>query len=129
MYAAFILFEMLHLDPLIVLLPIAAAFFGIGYLLQRTLINPFVGRAEHEQFILLVGLATVIVNGLLLVFGPDARPINLSYSFDSYAIGPMFLDKVRVFAALARRLRSPPRCCCSSATHAPAPRSAPAPTI
>ena len=62
MYAAFILFEMLHLDPLIILLPVAAAFFGIGYLLQRTLINPFVGRAEHEQFILLVGLATVIVN-------------------------------------------------------------------
>ena len=101
MYAAFVLFEVLHLDPLIVLLPIAAVFFGIGYLLQRTLINPFVGRAEHEQFILLVGLATVIVNGLLLVFGPDARPINLSYSFDSYAVGAMFLDKVRVFAALA----------------------------
>ena len=101
MYAAFLLFEMLHIDPLIALLPVAAAFFGIGYVLQRTLINPFIGRAEHEQFILLVGLATVIVNGLLLIFGPDARPINLSYSFDSYAVGPMFLDKVRVFAALA----------------------------
>ena len=83
------------------MLPIAAVFFGIGYLLQRTLINPFIGRAEHEQFILLVGLATVIVNGLLMIFGPDARPINLPYSFDSYAVGPMFLDKVRVFAAVA----------------------------
>ena len=90
MYAAFILFETLHLDPLIALLPVAAVFFGLGYLLQRTLISPFIGRAEHEQFILLVGLATLIVNGLLLVFGPDARPINLSYSFDSYAIGANF---------------------------------------
>src|ERR1700743_2366371 len=51
MYAAYILCEMLHLDPLIALLPIGVVFFGIGYLLQRTLINPFVGRAEHEQFI------------------------------------------------------------------------------
>lgn len=101
MYAAFLLFEMLHLEPLIALLPIAAAFFGIGYLLQRTLISPFIGRAEHEQFILLVGLATVIVNGVLLIFGPDARPINLPYSFDSYAIGPLFIDKVRVLAAVA----------------------------
>ena len=101
MYAAFLLFEVLHLDPLLVLLPIGAVFFGIGYLLQRALINPFVDRAEHEQFILLVGLATVIVNGLLMIFGPDARPIDLPYSFDSYAVGPMFLDKVRVFAALA----------------------------
>ena len=101
MYAAFLLFEQLHLDPLIVLLPIAAGFFGIGYLLQRTLINPFVSRAEHEQFILLVGLATVLVNGMLLIFGPDARPINLSYSFDSYEVGFLLLDKVRVFAAIA----------------------------
>jgi len=57
--------------------------------------------AEHEQFILLVGLATVIVNGVLLIFGPDARPINLPYSFDSYAVGPLFIDKVRVLAAVA----------------------------
>lgn len=101
MYAAFILFEVLHLDPLIALLPIAAVFFGIGYLLQRTLITPFIGRAEHEQFILLVGLATVIVNGILLIFGPDARPINLPYSFDSYTVGSLFIDKVRVLAAIA----------------------------
>ena len=40
MYAAFILFEMLHLDPLIALLPVAAVFFGVGYLLQRPLISP-----------------------------------------------------------------------------------------
>jgi branched-chain amino acid transport system permease protein len=101
MYAAFILFEILHLDPLFALLPVAMLFFGVGYLLQRTLISPFIGRAEHEQFILLVGLATVIVNGVLMIFGPDARPINLSYSFDSYAIGGIFIDKVRVLAAIA----------------------------
>jgi branched-chain amino acid transport system permease protein len=101
MYAAFILFEILHIEPLIALLPIAAVFFGIGYVLQRSLITPFIGRAEHEQFILLVGLANVIVNGVLLILGPDARPINLPYSFDSYAVGPLFIDKVRVLAAVA----------------------------
>jgi branched-chain amino acid transport system permease protein len=101
MYAAFILFDRLGLEPLVVLLPIAGVFFGIGYLLQRTLITPFIGRAEHEQFILLVGLATVIVNGLLLIFGPDAHPITLPYSFDSYVIGPLFIDEVRIRAAIA----------------------------
>jgi branched-chain amino acid transport system permease protein len=100
MYAAFLLFEMLDVSPLVSLLPIAVAFFFLGYVLQRSLVEPFISRAEHEQFILLVGLATVIVNGLLLVFGPDARPINLPYSFDSFDIGPLFIDKVRVFAAL-----------------------------
>src|SRR6202023_1614801 len=38
---------------------------------------------------------------LLIGFGPDARPVNLSYGFDSYEIGPLLVDKPRVFAAAA----------------------------
>ena len=99
MYAAFLLSSRLGLDPLIAVLPIAAAFFGGGYLLQSALINPFVGRAEHEQFILLVGLGMVVINGLLMTFGPDARPIDLSYALDSYEVGPLLVDKARLLAA------------------------------
>ena len=101
MYAAFLLFSSLGLDPLVTMLPIAAAFFVLGFALQATLINPFVGRPEHDQFILLVGLGIVIVNGLLMIFGPDARAANLPYAFDSYLIGPLIIDKVRVYSAVA----------------------------
>src|SRR5712691_5152907 len=101
MYAAFVLFSAVGLDPLIAMLPIAAVFFAVGYLLQSVLINPFVGRPEHEQFILLVGVAIIIVNSLLLIFGPDARPANLSYAFDSYLVGSLIVDKVRLYAAVA----------------------------
>jgi branched-chain amino acid transport system permease protein len=101
MYAAFLLFRELGLDPVAAVLPVAAVFFGIGYLLQSALINPFVDRAEHEQFILLVALGMVIVNGLLMIFGPDARPANLSYGLDSYEIGPLLVDKARLLAAAA----------------------------
>src|SRR5258707_12689979 len=41
MYAAFLLFQAFKLDPLIAMLPIAIAFFGVGYVLQAALINPF----------------------------------------------------------------------------------------
>jgi branched-chain amino acid transport system permease protein len=99
MYAAFVLFSALGLDPLIAMLPIAAGFFVIGYALQAALINPFVGRPEHEQFILLVGVAIIVVNALLMIFGPDSRPANLSYAFDSYDLGPLIVDKVRLYAA------------------------------
>jgi branched-chain amino acid transport system permease protein len=101
MYAAFVLFKTLGLDPLVVLLPIAGIFFLVGFMLQAVLINPFVGRPEHDQFILLVGLAIIIVNVLLMVFGPDAQPTNLSYAFDSYLVGSLIIDKVRVYSALA----------------------------
>jgi branched-chain amino acid transport system permease protein len=101
MYAAFILFKVFGLDPLIAAAPIALAFFAVGFVLQMALINSFVSRPEHEQFILLVGLAIIIVNGLLMIFGPDAQPANLPYAFDSYLVGPLIIDKVRVYAATA----------------------------
>ncbi|MCA3267342.1 MAG: branched-chain amino acid ABC transporter permease [Azospirillum sp.] len=101
MYLAFVLFVGWGLDPLLAMAPIALCFFGLGYLLQRHAIDPFVGRPEHEQFILLVGLAIVLVNGMLMVFGPDLRHANLPYAFDSYLVGPILIDKVRVYAAAA----------------------------
>jgi branched-chain amino acid transport system permease protein len=100
MYAAFVLFNALRLDPLIAMLPIAAAFFALGFALQTLLINPFVGRPEHDQFILLVGMAIVIVNAMLMLFGPNAKAVNLPYAFDSYLLGPLIIDKVRVYSAV-----------------------------
>jgi branched-chain amino acid transport system permease protein len=101
MYATALLFTQLGVDPLVAVLPLAALFFGIGYVLQRTLINRFIGHGEHEQFILLVGLAIVIVNGLLVIFGPDARAVNLPYGFDSFDVGTIIVDKARLYAAAA----------------------------
>ena len=51
---------------------IAAVLFVFGYVLQAGLINPFISRPEHSQFLLLVALALIIVNTLLIIFGPDA---------------------------------------------------------
>src|SRR5262245_36067322 len=101
MYAAYLLFTVFGVDPLVAMVPIAIVFFALGYALQLTLVHRFVGRAEHEQFILLVGLAIIIVNGTLLIFGADAHPIQLSYGFDSFLIGPIIVDKVRLYAATA----------------------------
>jgi branched-chain amino acid transport system permease protein len=100
MYATHVLFQAFGLDPLLSLVPLAGVFFAIGYLLQATLINPFVQRAEHEQFILLVGVAIVMVNALLMLFGPDARATNLPYGFDSFLVGPVIVDKARLYAAM-----------------------------
>ncbi len=99
MYAAWVAFTWWGVDPIVAALPIAAGCFVLGFGLQRWLVSPFVGRAEHEQFILLAGVAMVLVNLLLMGFGPDARPVNLPYALDSYEIGPVILDKARLVAA------------------------------
>lgn len=99
MYAAIVAFVAWGVDPLWMMVPIALGFFGFGYLMQRALINPFIDRPEHSQFMLLLAVALIMVNGLLLVFGPDARSVQVDYSLDSYEIGPILVDKVRLICA------------------------------
>jgi branched-chain amino acid transport system permease protein len=101
MYLAVVLFASLHLDPLLMLVPIAVVLFGVGYALQRVLINPFIARPEHSQFLLMVAVALIIVNCLLLIFGPDAHSVQTSYAFDSFAVGPLIVDATKLYAGLA----------------------------
>jgi len=101
MYAAVVLFASLKLDPFLAIVPVAAAFFAFGYAMQTALINPFITRPEHSQFMLLVAVAIIMVNGLLLAFGPDARNVQTEYQLESFALGPLLFDKGRVYAAAA----------------------------
>ena len=98
MYIAVTLFSAFHLDPLLMLVPIAVAMFAFGYVLQAGLINIFITRPEHTQFLLLVAIAIIIVNVLLIIFGPDAQSVQTSYSFDSYQIGPLIIDATKLYA-------------------------------
>jgi branched-chain amino acid transport system permease protein len=101
MYLAVVLFASFRLDPLLMMLPIAAVLFALGYVMQLGLINPFIGRPEHSQFMLLVAIAIILVNALLIVFGPDARNVQTSYAFDSFAIGPLIVDATKTYAGAA----------------------------
>jgi branched-chain amino acid transport system permease protein len=99
MYAATILFAALGVDPFLAVLPIAAAFFVLGYALQKGFINPFITRPEHSQFMLLVAVAIIMVNGLLMLFGPDARNVQTDYQLESFELGKVLVDKARLYAA------------------------------
>jgi branched-chain amino acid transport system permease protein len=101
MYLAIVLFAKLGLDPLLMLLPIAGVLFVAGYVLQLRLINRFITRPEHSQFLLLVAIAIIIVNVLLIIFGPDAQSVQTSYSFDSYQIGTIIIDATKLYAGIA----------------------------
>jgi branched-chain amino acid transport system permease protein len=101
MYIAVTLFAVFHLDPLLMLLPIAAVLFVFGYALQARLINPFITRPEHSQFLLLVAIALIIVNVLLIVYGPDAQTVQASYAFDSFRLGALIVDATKLYAGIA----------------------------
>jgi branched-chain amino acid transport system permease protein len=99
MYLAIVSFNAFGLDPLVMVVPLAGVLFALGYALQAGIINAFINRPEHSQFILLVAVALIIVNVLLIVFGPDARSVQTSYSFDSFALGALIVDATKAYAA------------------------------
>jgi branched-chain amino acid transport system permease protein len=101
MYIAIALFNSLGLDPLVMAVPLAGVLFALGYVMQARLINPFITRPEYSQFMLLIAVAIIIVNVLLLLFGPDARNVQTSYAFDSFLVGPLIIDATKVYAGAA----------------------------
>jgi branched-chain amino acid transport system permease protein len=98
MYLALLLFRSLGLDPLVAIVPVSLVLFVVGYVLQAGVINRLIGVPDYMQFILLAAIAIMIVAGCLLVFGPDAQNVPLSYGFDSVALGPLLIDKPRLMA-------------------------------
>ena len=100
MYVAVLAFAFLDLNPFIALVPIAAVFFVFGYFLQAAVINRFITRPEHSQFMLLLAVAVIIVNTLLIIFGPDARNVQLDYLLESIEVGPLLIDRGKFYAAL-----------------------------
>ncbi len=99
MYAATVLFAAYNVDPIVAMLPAAVAFFVFGYLLQAGFINPFITRPEHSQFMLLVAVAIILSNALLMIFGPDARTVQVDYQLASIQIGKILVDEARLYAA------------------------------
>jgi branched-chain amino acid transport system permease protein len=82
----------------------AIVLFVFGYALQRLVIQRFVNRPQHVQFILFIGIALLITGLQLLLFGPDARSSGSDIDFAVVRLGLLNLDLARVQAAAAATL-------------------------
>ena len=101
MFATLMLFRHLGIDPLLSVPIVAAALFAFGYVLQDLVVRRVAHLADHMQFLLMAAIAVMLVNLCLMIFGPDAQGAQVSYAYDSFAIGPLLVDKVRVYAGIA----------------------------
>jgi branched-chain amino acid transport system permease protein len=100
LYAVFWLNTQFGIDPYWALFLLVPGMFGLGYVMQRAVIN----RASHgkDENILLVtlGLSIIMENLALLVFKSDTRSIDTPYTLSMVAIGPtsIALTKLLAFA-------------------------------
>lgn len=105
-YLAITLNTMFGFDPILASPIVAVILFGIGYMLQRCLVNRLLTRPEHVQFIVLAAVALILVNAQLMVFGPDAQSILLDYSLDSLEVAGALVDKVKVYSGFVAIITS-----------------------
>jgi branched-chain amino acid transport system permease protein len=100
LYAVYFLKDRAGIDPYLALPLVVPAMFGLGYALQRIVINR-AGHARDENILLVtLGLAIVLENLALMFFKSDTRTIETAYTLTTVAIGPatIALTKLLAFA-------------------------------
>ena len=101
MFLTLVLFRWLGLDPLLSIPIAAVALFGFGYLLQDWVVRRVAHLADHMQFLLMAAIAVIFISACLMVFGGDAQGVQVGYALESYRVGPLIVDKVRLVAGAA----------------------------
>jgi branched-chain amino acid transport system permease protein len=101
MYAAYVARTSLGIDPYVAALPLAVAFFAVGYLVQRLVIGP-ASRGKDENILLVtLGLSIIIENLMLAVFRSDTRSIDVPYAMEVVEFGPALLSWPRLVGFVA----------------------------
>jgi branched-chain amino acid transport system permease protein len=90
-YLALLPISMLGMHPFAVVVPVAIVMFGLGYLLQRLLINRTIGPDILPPLLVTFGLSILIQNGLLEVFSADSRALQ---------IGDLAIASIRLFSGV-----------------------------
>jgi len=99
-YVTFGMHEILHVDPFLSLPVSMALLFAMGYAVQRTVINQIMRAPLLATFLLTFGLEILIVNLLSYFFRADTRSVTMPYSGTGFALGPVRVPYVRLYALL-----------------------------
>ena len=99
MYIGYLCHKLLGLPAVPAALIAAIIMFAFGYALQRLVVNRFIRRPQHAQFILFIGLALAITGLHLMIFGADSLSADATASFDTVSLGWLRVDYVRLQAA------------------------------
>ncbi len=98
MYLAWLLATRLGIDPTLGFAACAAALFALGVLVQRGLVDRIMDAPHEMQILLLLGVALVLENTALVLFGPDPQRVPSALSRVTFWLGPVFVDAARLAA-------------------------------
>jgi branched-chain amino acid transport system permease protein len=106
MFFTVVAFRHLGIDPLLAVPFMAAILFCFGYLLQDWVVRRVAHLHDYFQFLLMAAVAVMLIAVCLMLFGPQAQGVNVPYALDSFSVGPLIIDKVRLYAGIVALLGS-----------------------
>ena len=93
MYAAWLLFTFLHVDPFVSLIIVMPLLWMVGWALEAFILDRMHGALPQNQILLTMGLGLVLSNGAMLVWTSDYRILSTTYSSSSFLLGGVALSK------------------------------------
>jgi branched-chain amino acid transport system permease protein len=96
MYLAYLLSTRAGLEPYFSFVLCAGALFVLGLLVQRGLVDRIIDAPHEMQILLMLGVALVLENTALVIFGPDTQRVRSALSLSTIWLGPVFLDVARL---------------------------------
>jgi branched-chain amino acid transport system permease protein len=97
-YLAWHLYHYLGIDPFLGLPITAIVMFGVGYAVQRGILNLVVRAPMFNTLLITFGMEVVLTYLAQLAFSADFRTINPSYAGSNVALGPVVVPTVRLAA-------------------------------
>src|SRR5204863_6287188 len=98
MYLAYMLATRAGVDPYVSFLVCAAALFALGLLVQRGLVDRIIDAPHEMQILLMLGVALVLENTALVIFGPEPLRVRSALSLSTFDLGPLYVDVGRLIS-------------------------------
>src|SRR6185436_2385709 len=99
-YLTYYLWAGAGLDPFLTLPLTMAVLFGVGYLLQKHVINLVIGGSVLTTFLLTYGFETFAINVALRLFSADLRQTKPAYANVSMSVGELYLPYTQMGAVV-----------------------------
>jgi len=110
MYASWVLFDKLHINPYLAFIPGGLLLFAFGYVVYLALIKPIRDRSDFMQILMTAGISLILVDAAQLKFGADYHQTNIALvnqtlRFGSFTLNAASLLSFVIAAALVVALQ------------------------
>ena len=97
-YVAWLSYSRMGIDPWFTLFFVAPLFFGIGYLIQRGILNRVIAAPVLVTLTLTFGMDLILNNGMLIAFSADYRKLLLSPPLETILLAGIVVPVDRLLA-------------------------------